>query len=338
MSAPFNLERRGYVNAALLAAAGVAPAAHARGIPLKLCHSSSPSDSRHLASELFARKVAQYTEGRYRVLVFHSAQLGADVANVAQVVSGDLDFTVSAPGNFASLVPTLNLTLLPYLVSGYEHGWRLYDESPWIARQFAELPAKGIRNLAVWEAGFRSFSTKAPLVTPADAKGKKIRIYANEMLGWIMQSLGYEPVVMPLNDVYVAIKQGRVEGQENPIDTIQASRFFEVSPNITLTQHVYSPLQFVGSEKLWQRLSVNDREAMVRAAREAAVFSREFVRQSELRQLDEMRAKGALVTTPNVALFRAATEPVYERARQKYGADVDAVVADAKRLSVGARP
>jgi TRAP-type transport system periplasmic protein len=322
------------VGAAALALYAAAPA-QAQSQALKLNHTDTPSGARHKAAELFARKFAEYSGGRYRVLVFHSGQLGNDPQSIAQVAKGELDFTVSATGSFASLVPSLNLTALPYLVNGYEHGWRVYDESPWMARQFAQLPVKGMRVVATWEAGFRSFTTKTPLVSPADAKGKKIRIFNNEMLRWIMQGIGYEPVVLPVTEVYLALQQGRVDGQENPIDTIQALRFYEVAPNITLTQHVYSPLPFVVSEALWQKLSVADRAAMERAAREAAKFSREQVRDNDKRQLEEMKAAGAVISTPDLAPFRQAVEPVYEQARQKYGAEVDALVADTKRLTAG---
>jgi TRAP-type transport system periplasmic protein len=313
---------------------GASATVQAQSQALKLNHTDTPSGSRHKASELFARKFGEYTNGRYRVLVFHSGQLGNDPQSIAQVGKGDLDFTISATGSFASLVPNLNLTALPYLVDGYEHGWRLYDQSSWMATQFAQLPARGVRVLATWEAGFRSFTTKAPLTTPADAKGKKIRIYNNEMLRWVMEGIGYEPVVLPVTEVYLALQQGRVEGQENPIDTIQALRFYEVAPNITLTRHVYSPLPFVVSEKLWQSLSAADRSAMERAAREAAKLSRELVRDSDQRLLDDMKAKGAIVRSPDLGPFRKAIEPVYAQARQKYGAEVDALVADAKRLAL----
>jgi TRAP-type transport system periplasmic protein len=320
------------ISAAALAFCSIA-AAQAQSEVLKLNHTDTPSGSRHKAAELFARKFAEYSGGRYRVLVFHSGQLGNDPQSIAQVAKGELDFTVSATGSFASLVPSLNLTALPYLVNGYEHGWRVYDESPWLARQFAQLPAKGMRVVATWEAGFRSFTTKTPLNSPADAKGKKIRIFNNEMLRWIMQGIGYEPVVLPVTEVYLALQQGRVDGQENPIDTIQALRFYEVAPNITLTQHVYSPLPFVASEALWQKLSATDRAAMERAAREAATYSRELVRDNDRRQLEQMKAAGAVVNTPDLGPFRKAVEPVYEQARQKYGAEVDALLADTKRLA-----
>ncbi len=337
MNAPAHRLLRGLLaGAAAIAFCTAAPAqAQVQSQVLKLNHTDTPSGSRHKASELFARKFAEYSGGRYRVLVFHSGQLGNDPQSIAQLAKGELDFTISATGSFASLVPSLNLTALPYLINGYEHGWRVYDESPWMARQFAQLPAKGVHVLATWEAGFRSFTTKTPLNSPADAKGKKIRIFNNEMLRWIMQGIGYEPVVLPVTEVYLALQQGRVDGQENPIDTIQALRFYEVAPNITVTEHVYSPLPFVVSEALWQKLSAADRVAMERAAREAAKYSRESVRDNDRRQLEQMKAAGAIVNTPDLAPFRKAVDAVYEQARQKYGAEVDALVADTKRLASG---
>jgi TRAP-type transport system periplasmic protein len=321
------------VAAAALMASGAPTAQAEPSQVLKLNHTDTPSGTRHKASELFARRFSELTKGRFRVLVFHSGQLGNDPQNVQQVSKGELDFTVSSVGSFSSLVPTLNLTALPYLVNNYEHGWRLYDQSPWIATQFALMPAKGMRVVATWEAGFRSFTTKKPLNSPDDAKGKKMRIFNNEMLRWIMQGFGYEPVVMPVTEAYLALQQGKVEGQENPIDTIQALRFYEVAPYITLTQHSYGPLPFVVSEAFWKKLSPTDQALLEQAGREAATFSRELVRDNDQRQLQEMRTAGATVTTPKLEPFRKAVEPVYEQARQKYGADVDALLADTKRLA-----
>jgi TRAP-type transport system periplasmic protein len=209
-------------------------------ITLKFNHTDTPSGTRHLAAELFAQRVAQLSNGRIKVMVFHSGQLGNDPQSIKLVSEGKLDFTVSATGSYAGMVPELNLTALPYLVGSYEEGWRFYDESPWLKGQFSKLPAKGLRHLATWEAGFRSFTTKSPLASPADAQGKKMRVFPNEMIQWIVQGVGYEPVVIPVTEVYSAIQQGKVDGQENPIDTIRALRFFEVAPHIALTQHVYS--------------------------------------------------------------------------------------------------
>jgi TRAP-type transport system periplasmic protein len=319
-----------------VALAAVVPAALAQtasaATVLKLNHTDTPSGARHAAAEAFAQKVEDYTGGRYRILVFHSGQLGNDPQSVKAVAEGRLDFTTSATGSFSGLVKELNLTALPYLVDSYEHGWRFYDKSPWLAKQFDKLPPKGIHYLATWEAGFRSFTTKSPMTQPSDAKGKKMRVFPNDMIKWIVESVGYQPVVLPITDVYGAIQSGAVDGQENPVDTIRSMRFYEVAPHIVLTQHVYSPIPFVMSEALWQRLAPDDRRLFVKAAQEAGGVSRTLTRDADDANIAAMKADGAKVIEPNRQQFRQAMESVYPRARAVYGADVDAILADAQAM------
>jgi TRAP-type transport system periplasmic protein len=315
-----------------LCTAALAVLAQDNSLPfvLKLNHTDTPSGARHLASELFARRVEEYTKGKYRVLVFHSGQLGNDPQSIKAVGEGKLDFTASGTGSFAGMVPELNLTALPYLVSTYEQGWRFYDESAWMRTQFDKMPAKGAHHLATWEAGFRNFTTRSVLNTPADAKGKKMRVFPNDMFKWIMESIGYEPVVLPVTEVYAAIQQGRVDGQENPIDTIRALRFNEVATNIVMTEHVYSPLPFVMSEATWKRLSATEKGQFQAAAREAATLSRKLVREADAQNLEAMRVAGATVIKPDIAAFKLAMSSVYTRAKTVYGAEVEAIVKDAK--------
>jgi TRAP-type C4-dicarboxylate transport system substrate-binding protein len=120
-----------------------------------------------------------------------------------------------------------------------------------------------------------------------------------------------------------------VSGQENPVDTIFANKFYEVAPFVTLTKHVYSPIPLTISEKTWQKLSPADREAIAKAAKEAAEFSRNEVRAAEDAQLADMQGKGAKIGRPNLAPVRDAVQPAYAKAKEKYGADVDAILADA---------
>ena len=301
-----------------------------RTVILKLNHTDTPSGARHLASELFAKRIEDYSKGKYRILVFHSGQLGNDPQSIKALGEGKLDFTASATGSFAGLVPELNLTALPYLVDGYEQGWRFYDESPWLRAQFDKLPAKGVRHLATWEAGFRSFTTRSALNRPEDAVGKKMRVFPNEMIKWIVESIGYEAVVIPVTEVYGAIQQGRVDGQENPIDTIRALRFNEVAPNIVLTQHVYSPLPFVMSEASWKKLLPAERDYFQRAAREAATLSRKLVKEADEKNLEAMRLAGAKIVRPDTEPFRKAMASVYVKAKTVYGDNVDAILKDTR--------
>jgi TRAP-type transport system periplasmic protein len=320
--------------AAIVAIAGPAAAQTV----LKFSHTDQQAGARQAAAALFAKKVEELTQGRYKVQVFCCSQLGNDPKNIEQLALGGIDFTVSGTGSYAPHVQTLNLTALPYLVESYAQGWKLYDESKWLKDQFDKAPAKGFRFLATWEAGFRSMTTKEPLNSPADAKGKKLRTFPNEMMRWTLEAMGFNIQIMPLPEVYLAIQQGAVSGQENPIDTIYSNKFYEVAPNVTLTNHVYSPIPLAVSEKTWQKLAPADQKAVTEAAQIAARFSREFIAGNDAGQLKEMAAKGAKINDkPDIAAFRAAVQPVYAKAREKYGADVDAILKDADTVRKAAK-
>jgi tripartite ATP-independent transporter DctP family solute receptor len=316
---------------AVAASVGLAAPAAAQQI-LKFSHTDTAVGSRQQAAELFARKVEEYTNGRWKVQVFHSGQLANDPKALEQLRIGGIDFTVTGTGTYAAFQKGLNLSALPFLVDSYEQGWKLYDESPWFKEQFDALPGKGMRVLSTFEAGFRSFTTTFPLNGPADARGKKMRVFPNDMIRWIMESIGFNPVVLPVTEVYLAIQQGTVDGQENPVDTIYSIRFYEVAKHITLTQHVYSPIPLAVSEITWKRLSDADKQAVQKAAKEAADFSRKTVREAEAGQLKEMQAKGAVVARPNIEPFREAVKAAYTKAREQYGPEVDRVLAEAETI------
>jgi TRAP-type transport system periplasmic protein len=313
-------------------AMSIASSASAQSI-LKFSHTDNPQGSRQKAAEVFGKKIEEYTKGKYKLQIYPAGQLANDPKAIEQLQNGGIDFTVSATGSYASLQKNLNLTALPYLVETYQQGWTLYDKSPWLKAQFDELPKKGIRILSTFEAGFRSFTTKDPLKSPADAVGKKMRVYPNDMIRWIVDSIGFNPVVLPVTEVYLAIQQNVVVGQENPIDTIYSLRFYEVAPNITLTRHVYSPLPLAVSEKTWSGFSEEDRAAITKAAVEAAEYSRKLVRDDEESQLSEMTKKGAKVSVPELAPFREAVQSVYARASEVYGKEaVDGILNSAKEI------
>jgi tripartite ATP-independent transporter DctP family solute receptor len=318
----------------LIAAAALALALPATAqTVLKFSHTDQQAGARQAAAQLFAKKVEELTQGRYRVQVFCCSQLGNDPKNIEQLALGGIDFTVSATGSYAPHIPSLNLTMMPFLVDSYAQGWKLYDESTWLKDQFAKAPPKGFRFLATWEAGFRNMTTKDPLSSPEDAKGKKLRTFPNEMMRWTLEAMGFNIQIMPLPEVYLAIQQGAVAGQENPIDTIYSNKFYEVAPNVTLTNHVYSPIPLTVSEKTWARFSPADQKAVTEAAQIAAKYSREFISGNDASQLKEMAAKGAKINAkPNVEAFRRAVQPVYGKAREKYGADVDAFLKDAETV------
>ncbi len=303
---------------------------------LRFNHTDTAVGARQQAAEMFAGKVGEYTGGRYKVQVYHSGQIANDAKSLEQLQAGGLDFAVTGVITFTTHVKPLSLVALPYLADSYEQGWKLYDTSKFIKAQADALPAKGMRVVGDWEAGFRSFSTDFPLNSPADAKGKKLRIAPVEMIRWIMEAQGWNPVVLPVTEVYLAIQQGTVTGQENPIDTIYSQRFYEVAKHITLSQHVYSPLWLAIAERTFKGMSPADQAGVVKAAREAGEWNRREVRANDDRLLAEMTSKGAIVARPDLAVWRKASESVYGRARQEYGVEpVNQLLAEAAAIRGG---
>lgn len=303
-------------------------------VTLKFSHTDSAIGARQKAAELFARKVEEYSQGRVKIQIFHSGQLANDTKSLEQLQLGGLDFAVTGASTYAPQLPELNLLSLPYLVDSYEQGWKLYDDSKWVQKNFEKLAAtKNIRILSTWEAGFRSFSTKRAFTAPADIKGTKLRAFKNDMFLQLLGAMGWNTVVMPVTEAYLAIQQGVVEGQENPIDTIYSQKFYEVAPVLTLTEHVYSPIPMAISEITWKKLSPADQVAVKKAAVEASAFSRQEVKNNDDRLLAEMTAKGAKVNRVDKAPFRTVMEPVYETARKDYGKEaVDSLMAEAAAL------
>jgi tripartite ATP-independent transporter DctP family solute receptor len=287
---------------------------------LRFSHTDTSVGARQQAALMFAEAVEKYTAGRYKVQVFHSGQLANDAKSLDQLQLGGLDFAVTGVITFTPHVKALSLVALPYLAENYEQGWKLYDTSKFIADQAAQLPAKGMRIIGNWEAGFRSFTTNFALNSPADAKGKKLRIAPVEMIRWIMESIGFSPVVMPVTEVYLGIQQNTVSGQENPIDTIYSQRFYEVAKFITLSQHVYSPLWLAMGERSFKGMSEADQQAVMKAAKEAGDWNRREVRANDEKLLTEMQAKGATIAKPDLSLWRKASEGAYERAKTEFGA------------------
>lgn len=321
-----------FVRFALVAAGfSFAAGAYAQTV-LKFSHTDQQQGARQAGAQVFAKKVAEYTQNRYKVNVFCCGQLGNDPKNIEQLVAGGIDFTVSATGSYAPHIDTLNLTMLPFMFDSYEQGWKFYDSSKWLKAQFDKAPAKGFRFLATWEAGFRCMTTKDVLNSPADAKGKKLRTFPNEMMRWLLEDIGFGVQIMPLPEVYLAIQQGAVAGQENPIDTIYSNKFYEVAPNVTLTRHVYSPIPMAISEKTWAKLTPEDQKAIARAAQEAGEWNRTKVKEDEEGQIAEMAKKGAKINAVSLVPFRDAVKPTYEKAKGKWGADTDAILADAAEV------
>ena len=280
---------------------------------LTLGHGAAPGNPRHEAAVLFAERVKAKTNGRIEIQVAHSAQLGDDAAMVTALRSGTLDISANSQGAMANVVPEYAALGLPFLFADVNKAWALLDGP--VGKELAErTAAKGMVVLGYWDNGIRHVSnSKRPIKTPADVQGLKIRTPPDTMTVDIMQALGADTQQIKFAELYVALQQGVVDGQENPLANIASAKLYEVQKYLTLTGHKYEVNPFVMSKRSWDKLSPADQKVFHEAAAEATAAQRKLSKEADEKLTTELKAKGVQIETVDRKAFVDATKPVYAK-------------------------
>lgn len=297
-----------------LAACAVLPlAAHAQAIKLTLGHGAAPGNPRHEAAVKFAEVVKARSSGRIEVQVAPSAQLGDDAAMVTALRTGALDISANSQGAVANAVPEYAAFGMPFLFSSPAGAFRLLDGP--LGKELADRSSeKGMVLLGTWDNGIRHMTnSKRPITRVEDMKGLKIRVPPDATLVDIMKALGAESQQIKFAELYVALQQGVVDGQENPLANIHASKLYEVQKHLALTNHQFQMTPLLMSKRTWDRLSEADRKVVTEAAAEATTLQRKLSQEADEKLLADLKAKGVQVTTPDKAAFEKATSEVDDK-------------------------
>jgi tripartite ATP-independent transporter DctP family solute receptor len=307
----FQSFRRTLLVAAL--AAGAASAWAQPALKLTLGHGAAPGNPRHEAALKFGEIVKAKTNGRIEVQVAPSAQLGDDAAMVTALRTGALDLSANSQGAVSTVVPEYAAFGMPFLFSGLSQAWKVMDGP--VGRELADKSQeKGLVVLGFWDNGIRHMSnSKRPLVKPEDLKGLKMRTPPDAVTVDIMQALGAEAQQIKFAELYVALQQGVVDGQENPLMNIHASKLYEVQKFITLTAHKYEMTPFLMSKRTWDKLSAEDRKVVQEAAADATALQRRLSQESDEKLVAELKAKGVRVDVADKAAFEKATQKVDDK-------------------------
>jgi tripartite ATP-independent transporter DctP family solute receptor len=282
-------------------------------VKLTLGHGAAPGNPRHEAALLFAERVKAKTAGRIEVQVAHSAQLGDDAAMVTALRSGTLDMSANSQGAMANVVPEYAALGLPFLFPDIQKAWQLLDGP--IGEDLAKrTAAKGMVVLGYWDNGIRHITnSKRPIKVPADVKGLKIRTPPDTMTVDIMQALGADTQQIKFAELYVALQQGVVDGQENPLANVASAKLYEVQKYLSLTGHKYEATPFVISKRTWERLSPADQKVFTEAAAEATKLQRKLSKEADDKLAAELKAKGVQVDAVDRKAFVEATRSVYTK-------------------------
>lgn len=308
--------QRNIFNRTLLAAAVAALvpfAAQAQALKLTLGHGAAPENPRHIASLKFAEVVKAKTAGRVEVQVAPSAQLGDDAAMVTALRTGALDISANSQGAVSAAVPEYAAFGMPFMFSSPAAAFKLLDGP--LGKELADRSAeKGMVLLGTWDNGIRHMTnSKRPITKVEDMKGLKMRVPPDATLVDIMKSLGAEAQQIRFAELYVALQQGVVDGQENPLVNIHASKLYEVQKHLALTNHQFQMTPLLMSKRTWDKLSDADRKAVQEAAAEATALQRKLSQEADDKLLADLKSKGVQVTTPDKAAFEKATAEVDDK-------------------------
>ena len=304
--------RRLVLVATLLSATAFAAFAQS-AVKLTLGHGAAPGNPRHEASVKFAEVVKAKTNGRIDIQVAHSAQLGDDAAMVTAIRTGALDITANSQGAVAAAVPEYAAYGMPFMFSTPAQAFKVLDGP--LGKELADKSAeKGMVVLGYWDNGIRHMTnSKRPITKVEDMKGLKMRTPPDAVLVDIMQALSADPQQIKFAELYVALQQGVVDGQENPLVNIHASKLYEVQKHLALTSHMFQMTPLLISKRTWDRLSEADRKVMQEAATEATALQRKLSQEADDKLLADLKSKGVQVTTVDKAAFAKATSKVDEK-------------------------
>ncbi len=266
-----------------------------------------------------AEIVGQKTNNRIQIQVFPSAQLGTGKDMIEAVVFGSQAMATEGAAMFSQWSPRLSIMEAPYIFRDVEHMYKVM-KGPIGQEMQEELVAKrGLRSLGVLYYGVRHLTTNKPVTKPEDVKGMKLRVPEVPLYLEMARAWGANPTPMAFAELYLALKQGTVDAQENPIPTINSGKFYEVQKYLILTGHIMVPQFHAISDKLWKSLSAADQKILQDAVDEGIAFSNATLIKQEQSLVDEFKAKGMQVITPDVEAFRKASMAAIPKLEEKWG-------------------
>ncbi len=289
---------------------------------LRLVHTQTSASAYQYGGQVFADEVAKETKGRYKIEVVSGGIPGGEKAMIDQVKSGALDLALTSTGPMGSFVPEVLITDIPFLFRDYPHARKTMDGP--IGNELAEkAAAQGMVVLAWAENGFRHTTNSVrPVKTADDLKGLKLRTMENSVHMQAFRALGAFPEPLAFNELHAALESRKVDGQENPITVITASKLGQVQKHLSLTAHVYSPAPILMGAGLYQKLSEADRAAFRKAAQAGAAATRKRVAEVEKSGIDELRAQGVQIVADvdRASLEAAVVRSAYPQYEKRFGA------------------
>src|SRR5699024_2920198 len=276
---------------------------------IKLAHTGAEDHQYHLGAEKFKEELEDNSDTNFTVDIQPNASLGSEGEAVEQVSEGSVEMTVVAPdSNLANTIPEMNLFGIPYIFEDKEHVYNALDNEP--GQELLDLAEdKGMKGLGYWEVGFRHLTNDDKEITnPEDVQGLKIRVQPAKVWEDHMNALGASPTPVDFDELYSALDQGVVDGEENPLPTINSMKFYEV-------------------------ISEEETKAVEDAVEEATTYQRETLDEQEDEIIEKLEDEGVQITDEDEVdrdAFQEATSEVRESVSDEVPEELVQKFIDAK--------
>jgi TRAP-type transport system periplasmic protein len=319
------MDRRNFLRTGA-GAAGIALGAPyiARGqapMTLRWAHFSPEDHPAHIAAKQFAGRVEQRTGGAIRINIFPNNVLGGPPEQAQQIKLGTIDMGLPTQGQLDKYDPAFAAVPLPFVFDNSAHVFRVLDgpAMDWLAPLAQK---QGFILLHNWEYGFRNVTnTVRAINVPDDLKGLKLRTPPELQIQASMEALGAIVQAIAFPELYLALSQKVVDGEENPIAVIYFNKFYEVQKHLAMTRHVYNNMIHTIGVNTWSKLTPGQQNIFREESAAAGGLMRKLIADAETDQIRKLEAAGMLVTRPDLAPFRARMEPAYKRIAAYAGED-----------------
>ena len=326
--------RKALAVTALAAIVGLFATAADAAVVLKAGHDSPETVPVAKGLAKWAELVEQRTNVEVKIKVYNNGNAGSASDYAVNCQLGTLDIGAVNQSVMTSFIPDIGAVDIPYLITSYEEADKLFaNNGPLTQYDSNEIANAGINliNMDVWEVGFREFSNSTRAIhTPEDIKGIKLRVMDSKIHQGFWRALGADPVPMSWGEAYTALQQKAIDGVENAISVLDGNNINEVNKYLAMTDHNYSAIFIIMSDKSFKKLSPEQQKIVQDAAREAGKYQREEQRRQATAAVDNLAKKGMEVTTVDKEAMKKAVAGFLEEQEKEYP-EIIKIIKDAQK-------
>src|SRR5215472_3354400 len=301
------------VAGATIAVSAPYTSSQAAPLTMRFAHFAAEDHPANIAAKQFASKVENRTGGAIKINIFPNNALGGPPEQAQQIKLGTIDIGLPTQGQLDKYHTAFAAVMLPFIWDSPQHAFRVLD-GPAMAWLAPLAEKQGFVLLRNWEYGFRNVTNNVrPINTPDDVKGLKLRTPPELQIQASLEAVGAVVQAIAFPELYLALSQKVVDGQENPIPVIYFNKFYEVQKHLAITRHIYNNMIHTVSAATWKKLTPAQQSIFREESAAAGNLMRKLIADDEADQIKKLEAAGMQVTRPDLGPFRAKMEPAYAR-------------------------